>query len=113
MKVTFVLKGDPFSWKAYEALRLATAMGMNHEVYFIFIRDGVYTLTEWNPQQLGLESFDKFYETFEFINIELIVEDASIQERGLKISDFIPEVSVKSAEEISEIINNSEVVLVW
>ncbi len=113
MKTVFILKGDPFSWKAHEALRIAIAVGMNHELTFVFIRDGVYTLTRWKPEELGVESFEKFYETLEYVNIELVVEDASIQERGLKETDFVREVQVKSAEEISELISSAEVVYVW
>ncbi len=113
MKVAFILKGDPFSWKAHEAFRIATAVGINHEVYFILIRDGVYTLTRWSPEDLGVESFEKFFETMDFLNIHLIVEDASMQERGLKESDLVKEVKVLSAEEISEIINETEAVFVW
>ncbi len=113
MRIAFVLKGDPFSWKAHEAFRLATAMGMNHQVFFIFIRDGVYTLTRWSPESLGIDSFDKFYETLEFVDIKLVVEDASMQERGLKSSDLVVDVEVRSAEEICEIIGSSEAVFVW
>ncbi len=113
MKTVFVLKGDPFSWKAHEAFRLAIAIGMNHELTFVFIRDGVYTLTRWEPENLGIESFDKFYETMDFVNVDLVVEDASIQERGLKESDFLRRVRVLSAEEISDIISSAEAVYVW
>jgi len=113
MKTVFILKGDPFSWKAHEALRVAIAVGMNHELTFVFIRDGVYTLTKWSPEDLGVESFEKFYETLDFVNIRLVAEDASVQERGLKESDFVKEVELKSAEEISEIINSAEAVFVW
>ncbi len=113
MKVAFILKGDPFSWKAHEAFRIATALGINHEVYFIFIRDGVYTLTRWDPEKLGVETFEKFFETIEFLRVHLIVEDASMNERGIKESDLVREVRVLSAEEISEIINETEAVFVW
>ncbi len=113
MKVVFILKGDPFSWKAHEAFRVGIAVGMNHELTFVFIRDGVYTLTRWSPESLGVDTFEKFYETLDFVNIRLVVEDASIQERGLKETDFVREVEVRSAEEISEIINSAEAVYVW
>ncbi|RLJ71213.1 tRNA 2-thiouridine synthesizing protein C [Hydrogenivirga caldilitoris] len=113
MKVVFILKGDPFSWKAHEAFRIAIAVGMNHELTFVLIRDGVYTLTRWSPEELGVETFEKFYDVLEHVNIELVVEDASIQERGLKEADFVCQVKVKSAEEISELINSAEVVYVW
>ncbi len=113
MRTVFILKGDPFSWKAHEAFRIAIAVGMNHELVFVFIRDGVYTLTRWSPEGLGIESFEKFYETLDFVNIELVVEDASMQERGLKETDFVREVKVLPAEEISELINSAEAVYVW
>ncbi len=113
MRVVFILKGTPFSWKAHEAMRVATAIGMNHEVIFILIRDGVYMLTNWKPEAIGIDTFEKFYETLDFINLKFVVEDASMQERGLKESDFVREVEVKSSEEISEIINSSEAVFVW
>ncbi len=113
MRTVFILKGDPFSWKAHEAFRIAIAVGMNHELVFVFIRDGVYTLTRWSPEKLGVESFEKFYETLDFVNIELVVEDASMQERGLKETDFVREVKVLPAEEISELINSAEAVYVW
>ncbi len=113
MRVVFILKGDPFSWKAHEAFRVAVAVGMNHELTFVFIRDGVYTLTRWSPEDLGVDTFEKFYETLDFVNIRLVVEDASMQERGIKETDLVREVEIRSAEEISEIINSSEAVYVW
>lgn len=113
MKVVFVLKGDPFSWKAHESLRVAIAVGMNHETAFVLIRDGVYALTRWSPESLGIDTFEKFYEILDFVKLRLIVEDASIQERGLKEDDFVREVEVRSAEEIREMINSAEVVFVW
>ena len=113
MKVAFVIKGDPFSWKAHEALRQAIAVGMNHELSLILLRDGVYALTDWNQEQLGINSFEKFVETFEMVNVEVIVEDASLQERGLKEKDFITDVRLASAEDIEGIINSSKAVFVW
>ncbi len=113
MKVVFILKGDPFSWKAHEALRLATAVAINNEVDFVFIRDGVYTLRGWKPQELGVDTFDKFFENLEVLNLRLIAEDASLQERGFKEGDCIPEVEIMSAEEISQLINSAEAVFAW
>ncbi len=113
MRVVFIIKGDPFSWKAHEAFRLATAVGINNEVDIVFIRDGVYSLTPWKPESLSVDSFDKFFENFEFVNVRLIAEDASLQERGIRECDCVEGVKVMSAEEISELINSSEAVFVW
>jgi tRNA 2-thiouridine synthesizing protein C len=113
MRVAFIIKGDAFSWKAHEALRQAIAVGMNHELDLVLIRDGVYTLTEWNQEKLGINTFDKFLETFEYVNVRVVVEDASAQERGLKEMDFTTPVEIMSAEEIAQLINSAEAVFVW
>jgi tRNA 2-thiouridine synthesizing protein C len=113
VKVVFIIKGDPFSWKAHEAMRLATAAGINNEVDLVFIRDGVYTLTRWKPEELGIDTFEKFFENLEFVNVRLIAEDASLQERGIRECDCTEGVLIMSAEEISELINSAEAVFVW
>ena len=113
MKVVFILKGDPFSWKAHEALRLATAVAINNEVDFVFIRDGVYTITRWSPEKLGVDTFEKFFENLEVLNLRLIAEDASLQERGIKECDCTEGIQIMSAEEISQLINSAEAVFVW
>jgi len=53
MKIVFILKGDPFSWLAHEAFRVALALAINNEVFFVMMRDGVYALTDWKPSELG------------------------------------------------------------
>ncbi len=113
MSIVFVLKGDPFSWLAHEAFRVALALAINNDVYFIAVRDGVYVFTEWNPDSLGIEGFGKIFETIEYVNINLIVEDVSAEERGLKEKDFKVKVDIKPYDEIKEIINSAEAVFVW
>lgn len=112
-KVVFLLKGDPFSWKAHEAFRVGMAIGINSEVSFVFIKDGVYALTRWYPEKLEIHGFDKLLENIDYVNVKLYVEDASAEERGLKESDFVKSVSFISADEIKEIIRNAEAVFVW
>ncbi len=113
MNVVFILKGDPFSWLANEAFRVALALAINNEVYFIAVRDGVYVFTDWNPEFLKIEGFGKIFETIEYVDIKLIVEDVSAEERGLKEKDFKVKVDIKSYEEIKKIINSAEAVFVW
>ena len=114
MVTVHILKGDPFSWKSHEALRVATATAINNETYFICIRDGVYVLTDWYPDKLGIESFEKFWESIEFLNLTIIAEEESLHERGItKTQISVPFVEVKSSEEIKEIINSADEVFVW
>lgn len=113
MKVAFILKGDPFSWKAYEALRVAMAVAISSQVYFVLIKDGIYTLTRWKPESLGIQGLDKLLQNMEYVNIKFVVEDASAEERGIKKEDFTVEPIFMGMEEIKDLVREMEVVSVW
>lgn len=113
MKIALIVKGDPFSWKCHEALRVAMALGISAEVSLILIKDGVYALTRWHPEELGVEGFERLLENMAYVNVKVFVEDISLEERCLKPEDLVCEVEVKSLEDIKEIIKSAEVVMVW
>jgi len=115
MKVVHLLKGDPFSWKAHEALRIATATAINCETYFLCVRDGVYVLTDWKPEELGIESFDKFWEAVEMLeNFKVVAEEESLHERGiLKTALKVKGVLLLPSEEVKELIRDADRVFVW
>ncbi|RMH79468.1 MAG: sulfur reduction protein DsrE [Acidobacteria bacterium] len=112
-RVAFIIKGDPFSWKSHEALRVAMALGISCEVHLIFIKDGVYLLSKWNPEALGITGFEKLLDNLEYVNLKLYAEDASLEERGLKREDLLKPVELRSMDEIRELISHSEGVFVW
>ncbi len=113
MKVTILIKGDPFSWKSHEALRVGLALGINHEVLIIFFKDGIYTLTRCNWENLLISGFEKLIENLEYVNVKLFVEDLSAEERGLKREEFVKEVEFINTEQIKRMIASSAAVLVW
>ncbi|ADC88751.1 DsrE family protein [Thermocrinis albus DSM 14484] len=113
MRVAFILKGDPFSWKSHEAIRIALAMGINHQVDLILLKDGVYTFTRWRPHDLGIEGLEKLLENMDYVAVRLIVEDTSAEERGLKETDFVKKVEFMSVEDIKGLLQRAEAVLVW
>lgn len=113
MKVVYIIKGDPFSWKCHEALRVAIALGINSEVYLVFLKDGVYAITRWYPEDIGIEGFERLIENMGYVNVKLLVEDVSLEERGLSQDDLVSEVEIKSSEDIRELIGSSEAVMVW
>ena len=113
MRIAFIVKGDPFSWKCHEALRVAMALGISSEVSLILIKDGVYALTKWHPEELGIEGFERLLENMAYVRVKVFVEDTSLEERGLKPEDLVCEVEVKSIEEIKEMIKSAEAVMVW
>ncbi len=113
MRFAFVIKGDPFSWKCHEALRVAMALGISCEVSLILIKDGVYAISKWHPEELGIQGFDRLIENMAYVKVKVYAEDTSLEERGLKVEDLTCEVEVKSIEDIRDIIASSEAVLVW
>lgn len=113
MKVAFVIKGDPFSWKSHEALRVAMALGISCEVSLILLKDGVYALSRWHPEDLGIQGFHRMLENIGYVRLRVYAEDTSLEERGLRAEDMVCEVETRSIEDIRDIIASSEAVLVW
>lgn len=112
-KVVVIIKSNPFGWKSFEALRQAVGMGMDHEVYAVFIKDGVYALTEWKPDLIGVPSSDRSVEALVMLGGTVIVERESVSERGLIKSVKYPDVQQRSKDEICTLIKDAEVVITW
>ena len=112
-KVVFILKSNPFSWKAFEALREAVGLSMEHNVTFIFINDGVYTLTDWKPEMIGIDPIDKSIEALGMMEATIIAEEEAVRERGVTLKEWNAEILVKPKEDICEIVNDAEVVITW
>ncbi len=113
MSVVFIIKGDPFSWKCHEALRVAIAIAINSETHLVFMKDGVYAISKWHPEELGIQGFESLIENMEYVNLKLILEDTSLEERGLCPEDLVCPVELKSSDEIKDLIKKAEAVMVW
>ncbi len=112
-KLVVVIRSAPFSWKTFEALRQAVGSAMEHEVSVIFIRDGVYSLTDWNPKLIGIEPFDKSIEALGMMNASILAEEEAVRERGIKLRNWNTEIKIKPKDKICELIKEAEVVLTW
>ena len=112
-KLVVVIRSAPFGWKTFEALRQAVGSAMEHETIVVFIRDGVYALTDWNPKIIGIEPFDKSIQALGMMDASIIVEDEAIRERGIKLKDWGIDIKVQPKDNICELIKESEVVLTW
>ena len=108
-----VIKTDPFSWKTFDALRVAVACAMNHQLSVVFIKNGVYALSDWNPKLIGVEPYDKSIESLSMLGAKVIVEEEGLRERGIKLKNWKTNLEILSKDEICEIINNAEVILSW
>lgn len=112
-KAVVIIKSNPFGWKTFEALRQAVGMAMDHDVTVVFIKDGVYALTDWKPELLGVPSSDKSVEALGMLGGRILAEKESISERGLVKSIKYPDVQQKSKDEICRVIKDAEVVITW
>ncbi|MEZ0322807.1 MAG: DsrE family protein [Hydrogenothermaceae bacterium] len=112
-KVVVIIKSNPFGWKTFEALRQAVGMAMDHDVTVIFLKDGVYALTDWKPQLIGVPLSDKSVEALSMLSGKIYAEKESISERGLIKSIKYSEVQQKSKDDICNLIKEAEVVITW
>jgi hypothetical protein len=112
MEIAVILKSDPFSWKAIQAYKIAAALSLKVKVFFITIREGVYFLTDWNPEALGYENFRGYKINPE--NIIFVADKDDFEVRGLnKHPLWVKDLKLFSEEEIAQIIEKVEKVGVW
>jgi len=114
METAIVLKSDPFSWKAIQAFKIASALSLKTKVYFITLKEGVYFLTNWSAEELGYENFKGYEINPE--NLTFVVEEDDFRIRNLSEDDIWVKpfkVSFKTEEQIVEIIQKANVVGVW
>lgn len=112
-KVVVIIRSNPYGWKTFEALRQAVGMAMDHDVAVVFVKDGVYTLTDWDPSLISVASSDKSIEALSMLGGKIYIEKEAVSERGLVKSIKYGEAQQKTKDEICELIKNSEVVLTW
>lgn len=112
-RLTVVIRSSPFSWKTFEALRQAVGSAMEHKVSVVFMRDAVYALTDWKPQMIGIEPYDKSIEALGIMQADILVEEEAVRERGIKLKDWKVDIKITPKEDICELIKDSEVVLTW
>lgn len=112
-KIAIIIKSQPFSWRTFEALRIGLGSSIDHEVYVIFMKNGVYALTDWNAKSLGIEPLDKTIESLGMLGTKIVVEEESLRERGIKLKKWPAEIHILPQEEISNLINSTEVILPW
>ena len=112
-KIVLIVKSNPFSWKAFEALRQAVGLSMEHNLTVVFMKEGVYTLTDWKPQMIGIEPIDKSIEALGMTEASVVAEEEAIRERGIKLKHWPVEVKIKPKEEVCELVEDAEVVITW
>jgi sulfur relay (sulfurtransferase) DsrF/TusC family protein len=108
--VLIIVKSIPFSQlNYYEALRVATGLQGEHKVSLLWIGNGIYSTLIKADNTLTT----KFLEQFEDLEVNLFVEEEALNVRGIQKKDVIPQAKVVNREEISKLVAETEVSLVF
>ena len=79
----------------------------------VFLDDGVYQIMKnQDTTKLGMKNFSPTYRALEMYDVEkLYVEKESMDSRGLTEDDFVVPVEVKTAAEITDMMDEMDVLL--
>jgi sulfur relay (sulfurtransferase) DsrF/TusC family protein len=108
--VLIIVKSIPFSQLNYfEALRVATGLQGEHQVSLLWMGDGIYSAVIKADTTLTI----KFLEQFEDLEVNLFIEKEALNVRGIQQKDVIPQAKVVDREEISKLVAETEVSLLF
>ena len=114
-KIMYVNRKAPYGTiYALEALEVVLiGAAFEQDVMMIFMDDGVFQLKkEQDTKALGVKNFSPTYRALEMYDVEKIyVEKESMEVRGLTVDDLIIPVEVKSNEEVTKMMADSDVLL--
>jgi sulfur relay protein TusC/DsrF len=84
-QVAVVIRHSPFNTcRNSEALRMTVGLTLaDNAIAVVFRGDGVYTLLPTQPALIGSLEIDKHLETLQLLNVRLIAEQESLDERQL------------------------------
>jgi tRNA 2-thiouridine synthesizing protein C len=107
--VLIIVKSMPFSQlNSYEALRVASGL-TEHKISLLWMGDGIYSVLIKADHTLTM----RFLDQFEDLEIKLFVEKEALNSRGIQTNDVISQAKVVDREEISQLIAETEVSLVF
>jgi tRNA 2-thiouridine synthesizing protein C len=114
-KFMFVNRKAPYGTiYALESLEvvLITAT-FDQDVSLVFIDDGVYELVKGQQTKaIGIKNFSPSYRALDGYDVEkLYVDQASMEQRGLKASDLLVPVEVLDAQQMGQLMAQQDVIL--
>lgn len=114
-KFMFVNRRAPYGTiYALEGLELVLITGaFDQDVSVAFIDDGVFEIVKGqDTKAINMKNFSPTYRALDGYDIEqLYVEKESIEARGLTADDFVVPVEILSAEELSALMADQDVVV--
>mgnify|MGYP000386237441 CR=1 FL=1 len=103
--------GTIYALEVLEAVLISAAFEQNAAI--VFVDDGVYQIKkDQDTTAINMKNFSPTYRALEGYDIEkMYVEKESIEARGLTVDDFVVRVEVLSAEELSALMADQDVVI--
>jgi len=114
-KFMFVNRKAPYGTiYALESLEvvLITAT-LDQDVSLVFMDDGVYEIVKGQQTKgIGIKNFSPSYRALDGYDVEkLYVDQASLTERGLSVSDLLVPVEVLETAQMAELMSQQDVIL--
>ncbi|RMD70226.1 MAG: sulfurtransferase complex subunit TusC [Gammaproteobacteria bacterium] len=103
--------GTIYALEGLEVVLIGAAF--EQDVCMVFMDDGVYQLKKGqDTSELEVKNFSPTYKALEMYDVErLYVDRASLEARGLTEDDLVVPVEVLSTEEITELMEQQDVIL--
>ncbi|MCP4696315.1 MAG: sulfurtransferase complex subunit TusC [Gammaproteobacteria bacterium] len=103
--------GTVYALESLEVVLIGAAF--DQDVSMAFIDDGVYQLKkDQDTSGIGMKNFSKTYRALEMYDVEkLYVEKESMEARGLSEDDFLVPVEIMDSAQLSELMEQQDVVL--
>ncbi len=103
--------GTVYSVEGLEVVLIGAAF--EQDVSMVFLDDGLYQLKKGQDTgDSGMKNFSPAYRALEMYDVEkLYVEKESMEARGLTEDDFIVPVEVLSTSELTELMEQQDVIL--
>ncbi len=114
-KVALLLRKAPYG-SVYTAEAFRTIMGIavfEMDICVVFMDDGVYALLkDQHPEKLDMKPLGEGFPMLKDFNVNrFVVNQRSLEERGLKPEDLVMEVELADDARIAEILQEYEKVL--
>lgn len=103
--------GTVYALEALEVVLIGAAF--EQDVSVVFMDDGVFQITKGQDTAgIGMKNFSPTYRALEMYDVEkLYVAKESLEARGLTEEDLLVDVEVKTAAELSELMEDQDVLL--
>lgn len=103
--------GTIYALESLEVVLIGAAF--EQDVSLVFMDDGVFEIVKGqNTADIGMKNFSNTYKALEMYDVEkLYVAKESLEQRGLSEDDLIVDVEVKTAAEITALMEEQDVIL--